>query len=113
MGCACFYVVGAVVISVDRCGTCVCVYENVKKTNVKTLIERGRQAKEPEKYDEKPTYKMFLGYSSGVVVIGDVIVGIENRDANTNVRFKQKETLERIFKQLKASGVQCFSTPYG
>ncbi len=56
---------------------------------------------------------MFLGYSSGVVVIGDVIVGIENRDANTNVRFKQKETLERIFKQLKASGVQCFSTPYG
>ena len=41
---------------------------------------------------------MFLGYSSGVVVIGDVIVGIENRDANTNVRFKQKETLERIFK---------------
>lgn len=84
-----------------------------KRYNVKTLIERGRQAKEPEKYDEKPTYKMFLGYSSGVVVIGDVIVGIENRDANTNVRFKQKETLERIFKQLKASGVQCFSTPYG
>lgn len=90
-----------------------CAYTFTKTLNVKTLIERAWQAKDPEKYDEKPTYKKFLGYSSGVVLIGDVIVGIENRDANTNVRFKQKETLERIFKQLEASGVQCFSPPYG
>ena len=40
-----------------------------------------------------------------IAVIGDVIVGIENRDGNTNVRFNQKETLERIFKRLEASGV--------
>ena len=60
---------------------------------------------ETEKYDAKPTYKKFLGYSPGVAVIGDVIVGIENRDGNTNVRFNQKETLERIFKRLEASGV--------
>ncbi len=56
MGCARFYVVGAVVISVGR-RSGACVYENVKRYNVKTLIERGRQAKESEKYDEKPTYK--------------------------------------------------------
>ena len=49
---------------------------------------------ETEKYDAKRTYKKFLGYSPGVAVIGDVIVGIENRDGNTNVRFNQKETLE-------------------
>ena len=60
---------------------------------------------ETEKYDSKPTYKKYLGYSPGVAVIGDVIVGIENRDGNTNVRFNQKETLERIFKRLEASGV--------
>ena len=49
---------------------------------------------EAEKYDAKPTCKKFLGYRSGVAIIGDVIVGIENRDSNTNVRFNQKETLE-------------------
>lgn len=43
---------------------------------------------------QSATYKKFLGYSTGVAVIGDVIVGIENRDGNTNVRFNQKETLE-------------------
>lgn len=32
--------------------------------------------------------------------------GKMNRDGNTNVRFNQIETLERIFKRLEASGVQ-------
>ena len=27
-----------------------------------------------------------------------MIVGIENRDGNTNVRFNQKDTIERILK---------------
>lgn len=49
---------------------------------------------EAEKYDAKPTCKKFLGYRPGVAIIGDVIVGIENRDSNTNVRFNQNETLE-------------------
>ena len=56
-------------------------------------------------HDAKPTYKKFLGYSPGVAVINDMIVGIENRDGNTNVRFNQKETLERIFKRLEASEI--------
>lgn len=60
---------------------------------------------ETEKYDAKLTYKKFLGYSPGVAVINDMIVGIENRDGNTNVRFNQKETLERIFKRLEASEI--------
>ena len=45
---------------------------------------------ETEKYDAKPTYKKFLGYSPGVAVIGDVIVGIENRDGNTNCALTRK-----------------------
>ena len=40
-----------------------------------------------------------------LAVINDMIVGIENRDGNTNVRFNQKETLERIFKRLEASEI--------
>ena len=40
---------------------------------------------ETEKYDAKPTYKKFFGYRSGVAVIGDLIIGIENSDGNTNV----------------------------
>ena len=57
---------------------------------------------ETEKYDAKPTYKKFLGYSPGVAVINDVIVGIENRDGNTNVRFNQKRDFG---KNLQATGV--------
>ena len=61
---------------------------------------------ETEKFDAKPTYKKFLGYGPGVAVIGDNIVGIENRDGNTNVRFRQKATLERIFNRLKNAGIR-------
>ena len=49
-----------------------------------------------EKYDAKRTYKKFLGYSPGVAVIGNNIVGIENRDGNANVHFCQQHTLESI-----------------
>ena len=48
---------------------------------------------ETGKYDAKPTYKKFTGYSPGVAVVGDYIVGIENRDGNANVRFCQQHTL--------------------
>ena len=68
-------------------------------------VDFDHQFLETEKYDAKPTYKKFLGYSPGVAVINDMIVGVENRAGNTNVRFNQKETLERIFKRLEASEI--------
>ena len=58
-----------------------------------------------EKYDAKMTYKKFTGYSPGVAVIGDLIVGIENRDGNANVRFHQQDTLERIFSNLESNDI--------
>ena len=61
---------------------------------------------ETEKYDAKMTYKKFTGYSPGVAVIGDLIVGIENRDGNANVRFRQQDTLERIFSNLEQNGIR-------
>ena len=69
-------------------------------------IDFDHQYIETEKFDAKPTYKKFLGYGPGVAVIGDNIVGIENRDGNTNVRFCQKETLKRIFNRLENAGIR-------
>ena len=84
-------------------------------------LDFDHQFIEAEKFDSKPTFKKFLGYRPGVAVIGDTIVGIENRrtkqeqskvffdyalrgggspkgnsDGNTNVRFHQKDTLKRF-----------------
>ena len=50
-------------------------------------VDFDHQIIEIEKYDAKPTYKKFFGYRPGVSVIGDLIVGIENSNGNTNVRF--------------------------
>ena len=85
---------------------------------VKVLINTGQLARgesydldfdhqfiETEKYDAKMTYKKFTGYSPGVAVIGDLIVGIENRDGNANVRFHQQDTLERIFSNLESNDI--------
>lgn len=58
-----------------------------------------------EKNDAKPTYKKFTGYRPGVAVIGDMIVGIENSDGNTNVRFHQEDTLNRFFERFKKNGL--------
>ena len=50
---------------------------------------------------QKPTYKKFFGYRPGVV-IDDLIVGIENSDGNTNVRFFiVKDTLKRFFERFE------------
>ena len=68
-------------------------------------LDFDHQFIETEKYDAKRTYKKFLGYGPGIAVINDTIVGIENRDGNANVRFHQKDTLERIFKRLESKGI--------
>ena len=61
---------------------------------------------ETEKYDAKMTYKHFFGYGPGVAAIGNLIVSIENRDGNANVRFFQKDTLERMFLRLEGKGMK-------
>lgn len=60
-------------------------------------LDFDHQYIETEKYDAQRTYKRFFGYGPGVASIGDLVTGIENRDGNTNVRFHQKDTLERFF----------------
>ena len=48
------------------------------------------------KFDAKYSYKQDFGYFPGWTSIGGIIVGGENRDGNTNVRFYQEDTLRRI-----------------
>ena len=48
------------------------------------------------KFDAKYSYKQDFGYFPGWDSIGGIIVGGENRDGNTNVRFHQEDTLCRI-----------------
>ena len=58
-----------------------------------------------EKYDAKYSHKKERGYFSGIATIGEMLVAIENRNANTNVRFHQKETSANIFERLARRGV--------
>ncbi len=58
------------------------------------------------KWDAKNTYKKTKGYFPGIATIGNKIVGIENRDGNANVKFKQEETLERIYDMLLSEGIK-------
>ena len=48
------------------------------------------------KFDTKYSYKQDFGYFPGWASIWGIIVGGENRDGNTNVRFHQEDTLRRI-----------------
>lgn len=68
-------------------------------------VDFDHQFIETEKYDSKPTYKKFLGYRPGVAVIGDMVVGIENADGNTQVRFRQADTLRRFFTRLETANI--------
>lgn len=58
-----------------------------------------------EKYDTQYSYKKERGYFPGVATIGSLIVGMENRAANTNVRFHQADALKRIFRRLADRGI--------
>ena len=54
-----------------------------------------------DKKDAKYSYKKADGYFPGVATVGGLIVGVENRDGNANVKFHQADTLERLFTRLE------------
>lgn len=59
-----------------------------------------------QKYDSKKSYKMKNGYFPGIATIGKNIVYLENRNGNSNVKFKQEETLQRVYDLLSSKGVK-------
>jgi len=54
-----------------------------------------------DKYDSRRSYKKADGYMPGIASIGNYPVYIENRNGNSNVKYRQAETLERMFNLLK------------
>ena len=77
-----------------------------------------------EKYDAKFSYPGERGYMPGVAMLtdrttgDDVIVGVENRDGNANVKFHQADTLKRVFGRIESEGlwasiVRCDCGSYG
>jgi len=59
-----------------------------------------------EKYDSKKSYKMKNGYFPGIATIGKNIIYLENRNGNSNVKFKQEETLQRVYDLLASKEVK-------
>lgn len=69
-------------------------------------LDFDHQLTPAEKKDTLHSYKKAEGYFPGVASVGGIIVGIENRDGNTNVKFHQADTLRNIFRRLTSeSGV--------
>jgi hypothetical protein len=88
--------------------------DKMNKLNIKSLLltkqlESGKsydfdydnQIISHEKYDAKRTYKQNMGYFPGVATINNMIIYIENRDGNANVKTAQSETLTRAYKLLE------------
>jgi hypothetical protein len=68
-------------------------------------FDYDNQILEHDKYDAKTTYKKNKGYCPGVGTIGSMIVYLENRDGNANVKTGQSETLTRAFEMLKSEEI--------
>lgn len=58
------------------------------------------------KYDSKWSYKHADGYFPGIASIGNHPVYIENRNGNSNVKYKQAETLKRAYGVLGKNGIK-------
>jgi hypothetical protein len=58
-----------------------------------------------DKYDSKRSYKHADGYFPGIASINNMPVYFENRNGNSNVKFKQEDTLTRAYGLLKEFGV--------
>ena len=59
-----------------------------------------------EKYDSKRSYKKADGYFPGIASINNCPVYIENLNGNSNVKYKQDETLKRSYTLLDEFGIQ-------
>ena len=95
------------------------INEKMNDLNIKSLLltkqlkkdemydlDYDNQIIEHEKWDAKRTYKNTMGYFPGVATINDMIVYVENRDGNANVKIEQDKTLERTYELLQKNGVK-------
>lgn len=58
-----------------------------------------------EKSDALYSYKKKRGYFPGVMASGPLIIGLENRQGNSNVKFEQVEELSRMLDNIESHGL--------
>ena len=71
------------------------------KADEEVTLDFDHQFIPAHKFDAKYSYKKDFGYFPGWASIGGILVGGENRDGNTNVKFHQADTLVRIMDRVK------------
>ncbi len=72
------------------------------KAGEEVTLDFDHQFIPAHKYDAEYSYKKEFGYFPGWASVGGIIVGGENRDGNTNVRFHQADTLARIMDRVRS-----------
>ena len=77
----------------------------LKKTEKYTL-DFDNVVLENDKQDAKKSYKSTKAYHPNFAFIGRLPVHIENHNGNTPARYKQFETLERCFNNLKSNNIE-------
>jgi hypothetical protein len=80
-----------------------------KQLNPKTndyIFDYDNQFIPTDKYDSKRSYKKADGYFPGIATIGNHPVYIENRNGNSNVKYKQDETLKHAYSILTKFGIK-------
>lgn len=97
--------------------------EKLNKLNIKTQKALGllsedkqydldfdHQLTPNEKFDSKISYKKASGYFPGNASINNLPVYTENRNGNSNVKYLQHKTLEKIYNTLREENIRLYRT---
>jgi len=68
-------------------------------------LDYDNQVIETEKWDATKTYKKSYGYQPGIASIGNKPVYIEGRNGNSQAKYKQEQTLQRVFETLSGNHI--------
>lgn len=82
-----------------------CVKTGQLKKDGKYTLDFDNVVLENDKQDAKKSYKKTKAYHPNFAFIGKLPVHIENHNGNTPAKYKQKETLERCFNNLKNNNI--------
>jgi len=83
-----------------------CVKTGQLKTQEKYTLDFDNVVLENQKQDAKKSYKNTKAYHPNFAFIGKLPVHIENHNGNTPAKYKQKQTLDRCFKNLNNNNIK-------
>lgn len=78
---------------------------NLLSSSQKYTLDYDNVILENKKFDCRKTYRHTSGYNPAVSTIDNKVVHVEMRNGNTEVRYKQEDTLHRMFELLKSEGI--------